>query len=94
MQLSARAFAYHSRSWFEPQHLPKTTTFLFKFVHVLEIEREREGARGYEREMCVGGLLWSVCDHERVVSFSCEHWGSNSDHQAWRQVPLRTDLSR
>lgn len=30
---------------FEPQHLPKTTTFLFKCVHVLEREREGMSAR-------------------------------------------------
>lgn len=36
-------------SGFEPQHLPKTTTFLFKCVHVLERERER----GHEHEMCM-----------------------------------------
>lgn len=75
---------------FEPQHLLKTTTFLFKCVHVLERERER----GHEREMCM--CVWvyhGAYVTVRIVSFSYEYWGSNSDHQAWRQGPLPTDLS-
>lgn len=39
---------------FEPQHLPKTPTFLFKCVHVLERERERKGMS--TRCVCVCGF--------------------------------------